>query len=243
MTGGRTVDASIRRAATDYMESWVDGDAGRMATCLHPDLVKRAVLDHDDVESGLDEATFGSMTTAAVAEPKAVARTCEVAVLDVAGDIAAADVTSEPFVDLLHLARFGERWLIVNALYRRRPVSDARGDPASAILVLDAYASSWFDRDVELARSVYHPAFAERRIAVPPDGTALEEVAMADVVAEVTDGAPTGAPRTWDARILSVHGDVASGKVSVGPWDVYAHLARFGERWLIVNILYRTARA
>lgn len=26
-------------------------------------------------------------------------------------------VRSEPFVEYLHLARFGDRWLIVNALY------------------------------------------------------------------------------------------------------------------------------
>ena len=237
------VDEALRRPAVDYVESWVDGDADRMASCLHPDLAKRAVLDHDDAESGLDEATFASMTTAAVARPKTIARACEVAVLDVAGDIAAADVTSEPFVDLLHLARFGDRWLIVNALYQERPAADRRGDTVRARDVLDAYASSWFDRDVERVRAAYHPAFAERRIAVPRDGTALEEVTMSDVVAEVSDGAPEGTPRSWDAEVLSLHGDVASGKVSVGPWDVYAHLARFGERWLIVNILYRSARA
>ena len=234
------MDEAIRRPAIDYVESWIDGDAERMASCLHPDLVKRSVLDHDAAEGGFVEDTFASMTMVVVAEPKAVARTCEVTVLDVVGDLAAVDVTSEPFVDLLHVGRFDDRWLIVNALYQRRPAADAATDPASALRVLDAYASSWFDRDVERARSVYHPAFAERRIAVPPDGTALDEVTMDDVVDEVTDGAPEGTPRSWDARVLSVHGDVASGKVSVGPWDVYAHLARFGDRWLIVNILYRT---
>jgi hypothetical protein len=241
VTGGDLTDAAIRRPAVDYVESWLDGDADRMASCLHPDLVKRAVLDHDDAGSGLDEETFGSMTTAAVAEPKAAARTCEVTVIDVVGDLAAVDVVSEPFVDLLHVGRFEDRWLIVNALYQRRPAADASGDPAAALRVLDAYASSWFDRDVDRARSVYHPAFAERRIALS-DGTALEEATIDDVVDEVADGPPEGSPRTWEARVLSVHGDVASGKVSVGPWDVLAHLARFGERWLIVNILYRSSR-
>lgn len=235
---------ALQRPAADYVGSWLDGDARRMASCLHPSLVKRSVLDHDSGGSELDEDTFASMTTLAVQEPKrGVGRRCDVTVLDVAGDIATAGVTSEPFVDLLHLARFGDRWLIVNALYERRPAADARSDPASALRVLDDYASSWFDRDVERARSVYHPAFAERRIPVPRDGTALEEVAMSDVVTEVSEGAPEGTPRSWNAQVLSTHGDVASGKVSVGPWDVYAHLARFGERWLIVNILYRTAGA
>jgi hypothetical protein len=30
----------ILRPARDYIESWLDGDADRMARCLHPDLVK-----------------------------------------------------------------------------------------------------------------------------------------------------------------------------------------------------------
>jgi hypothetical protein len=31
--------------------------------------------------------------------------------------MASARVRAEPFVEYLHLARFGSRWLIVNALY------------------------------------------------------------------------------------------------------------------------------
>jgi len=41
----------------------------------------------------------------------------EVTVLDVFRDIATVMVRSAPFVEYLHLARFGDRWLIVNALY------------------------------------------------------------------------------------------------------------------------------
>jgi hypothetical protein len=41
----------------------------------------------------------------------------EVTVLDVFRDIATAMFRSEAFVEYLHLARFGDRWLIVSALY------------------------------------------------------------------------------------------------------------------------------
>jgi hypothetical protein len=41
----------------------------------------------------------------------------EVTVLDLFRDISTVMVRSEPFVEYLHLARFGDRWLIVNALY------------------------------------------------------------------------------------------------------------------------------
>jgi hypothetical protein len=53
----------------------------------------------------------------------------EVTVLDVFGDIAAVMVRSEPFVEYLHLARFGDRWLIVNALYSVLVRERTREDP------------------------------------------------------------------------------------------------------------------
>jgi hypothetical protein len=212
-----------------------------MASCLHPALAKRAAADPDSGELDLVEAPFGAMTTTAVAGgPKPCARELAVTVFDIADGIATAKVVSEPFVDLLHLARFDDRWLIVNALWEERPRADGWADPLGPRRVLDDYASSWFDRDVERARSVYHPAFVERRDVRAGDGLDLEEVTMDDVVTEVRRGPPDGTERSWDADVLSVDGDIASGKVAVGPWDLYLHLARFGDRWLVVNILYRT---
>ena len=42
----------------------------------------------------------------------------EVIILDVFRDMASVVVHSEPFTEYLHLGRFGDRWLIVNAFYR-----------------------------------------------------------------------------------------------------------------------------
>ena len=230
----------IVRAATDYVESWLDGDPERMASCLHPALAKRAVADPGSGSLDLDELTFESLVGRAAAGPKPYGRELGVTVFDVADGIASAKVVSEPFADLLHLARFDDRWLIVNVLWEDRPRADAPGDPSGPRRVLDDYASSWFDRDVERARGVYHPAFVERRDARPGDGLELEEVTIEDVVTEVRQGPPDGTERRWDADVLSVDGDIASGRIGVGPWDLYLQLARFGDRWLVVNILYRT---
>src|SRR4029079_19630158 len=37
----------ILASATDYIESWLDGDPDRMARCLHPALAKRQSLEAD----------------------------------------------------------------------------------------------------------------------------------------------------------------------------------------------------
>lgn len=88
-----------------------------MRRCLHPQLAKRRVK---DANGTLNEAPTEDMIADVSGGPKAVARTYEIAILDVERDVASAKVLSEPFVDYLHLARVGARWVIVNAIYEWR---------------------------------------------------------------------------------------------------------------------------
>lgn len=228
-------------AATDYVESWLDGDAERMASCLHPSLAKRTVADPDSGALDLHEAPFAEMTTAAVAGgPKPYGRDLDIVILDLIGGIATASAVSQPFVDLLHLARFGDRWLIVNALYEPRPRADASGDPAGPQRSLDDYASSWFDRDPERACRAVHPELAERKVLDPGSSSLdLDETSFEELLGIVADGPDEPVERRWEAEIFGVHGDIASAKVAAAWFDIYLHLARFGAAWMIVNILYQ----
>jgi hypothetical protein len=89
-----------------------------MRPCLHPELAKRTaeapgaaslVLHEDPLEQLLVDTSSGEGTGF---EPVQ-----QVTVLDVCDDIATVVVRAQPFVEYLHLDRFGDRWLIVNALY------------------------------------------------------------------------------------------------------------------------------
>jgi hypothetical protein len=116
----RTPDRdAIISVATDYIESWLEGDSERMRGCLHPDLSKRRVKDAADGSLTLHEVPFDDLVEDAQ-EAKDVPRGRQVEVLDISEETASVKVTSHPFVDYLHLARFGGQWLIVNALYERR---------------------------------------------------------------------------------------------------------------------------
>jgi hypothetical protein len=113
----------IEATAIDYIESWLDGDAARMARCLHPDFVKRAV---EQGEPGtpprLDESPRDAMIDAtAKGFGTMYERPYEVTILDAFGDISTVTVLSWPHVDYLHIARFGDDWLIINCLWQRRP--------------------------------------------------------------------------------------------------------------------------
>jgi hypothetical protein len=67
------------------------------------------VLHEDPTEVLVADTASGEGT---VFDPKQ-----DITVLNVFKDIATVMVRAEPFVEYLHLARFGKRWLIVNALY------------------------------------------------------------------------------------------------------------------------------
>lgn len=112
---------AIIRAATDYIASWLEGDEERMRRSLHPQLAKRSVGAGASNDLPLD--TIGT-TEMVEATGKGYGRKYrpghEITVLDTYGEIATVKVASVPYIDYLHLARFGDRWLIVNVLWQRR---------------------------------------------------------------------------------------------------------------------------
>ena len=109
---------AVTQVATEYFQSWFAGDGERMRACLHPALSKRTpeepgaeslVLHEDPTEALVADTASGEGTGFDPIQ--------EVTVLDLFRDVATVMVRSEPMVEYLHLARFGNRWLIVNALY------------------------------------------------------------------------------------------------------------------------------
>jgi hypothetical protein len=114
--------ARIAAAATDYIASWIDGDPERMARCLHPALAKRSVEPDERGDATLDETTYGQMVEGAGAgRGRRVEPGFDVTILDAVGDIASVRVASSAYIDYLHIARFGDRWLLVNVLWQPRP--------------------------------------------------------------------------------------------------------------------------
>lgn len=111
----------IRNAAVDYMQSWLDGDPDRMRRCLHRDLAKRRVLDAASGDPALWEVPAADPIDDVASGPKLqYTRDFEVTILDADDEVASVRILSQPFNEYLHLARFGDRWLVVNAVYRRR---------------------------------------------------------------------------------------------------------------------------
>ena len=118
---------AIEASCFDYLDGQLQGDPKRVARSLHPDLAKRAAVGETaDERFGLRRMTkeeLVDLTRQGVLKtPEAQwDRSCKI--LDVTGNAAAVRAETPWFVDYFHLGRFGERWLIVNALWYSKPTA------------------------------------------------------------------------------------------------------------------------
>lgn len=126
-TAAQTVadSAAIRATALDYVEGWYAADAARMERALHPDLAKRIVrrdaqgrwrLDHMGALALVQNVRAGGGSRTPPDQ-----RRRDVTILDIYGNAASVKAVMSGWVDYLHIARWGERWVIVNVLWELTP--------------------------------------------------------------------------------------------------------------------------
>lgn len=114
---------SRRPASTTSTASWKATLPAWRA--LHPDLAKRSVIgDTPDERLGLRRMSKEELVSltrqGALKTPKDQwNRSCRI--LDVTAETAAVRLETPWFVDHFHMGRYGERWIIVNALWHMKP--------------------------------------------------------------------------------------------------------------------------
>ena len=115
---------AVEAVAYDYVDGQLDGDAARVARALHPDLAKRAVKINPDETLGLRRMTkdeLVALTVDGVLKTPRDQWSRSVRVLDITEEVAVARVETPWFVDYFHMGRFGDRWVIVNAMWHPKP--------------------------------------------------------------------------------------------------------------------------
>lgn len=112
----------IERAALDYLEGFVTGDAERHLRAYHPECVKRRLT--TDLETGVTEQIVLSPQTMAdyAATGQSIIEDCpaEVFIDDVYDDIASVRVYSCRWVDFLHIVRARSEWRLFHVTWHRR---------------------------------------------------------------------------------------------------------------------------
>ena len=113
--------AAIERAAMDYIEGWYEGSAERMGRALHPELVKRAMIQDAEGKEFFQNLSKSDMVKATEAgggkKFPVDERKINIAVLDIYKTMATVKVESGSFVDYLHLGKTEGDWKIVNVLW------------------------------------------------------------------------------------------------------------------------------
>lgn len=120
--------AAIRSTALDYIDGWWSGDAQRMASSLHPELVKRIRgADPSGGREWIDNQGASRLVRGTARgggrETPPADRRSDVRILDIFQNTASVRVDAGPWVDYLHMVRWGGRWVIINVLWEMRPRS------------------------------------------------------------------------------------------------------------------------
>lgn len=121
----KTTIAAIEATCFDYIDGQLEANPQRVARALHPDLAKRAAIgDTPDERLGLRRMSKEELVSltkqGALKTPKEQwDRTCKI--LDVTDNAASVRLETPWFVDYFHMGRFGDRWIIVNALWYSKP--------------------------------------------------------------------------------------------------------------------------
>jgi hypothetical protein len=117
--------AAIEATCFDYIDGQLEANPQRVARSLHPDLAKRAVIgETPDERLGLrrmSKEELVALTKQGILKTPVEQWNRSCTVLDVSETAASVRLETPWFIDYFHMGRFGERWIIVNALWYSKP--------------------------------------------------------------------------------------------------------------------------
>jgi hypothetical protein len=110
---------AIRKAASDYIDGWYEGNPARMETALHDSLVKRHINGY--LVENLSKEQMVSFTRSGGGSSYQGDKTNTITILDAYKDIATVKTESPEFIDYLHMGKIDGKWVIINVLWTEEP--------------------------------------------------------------------------------------------------------------------------
>lgn len=108
----------LEKPLRDYVEGWYDKDTARVGESLHQNLAKRSL--NTETPGVIDEFTRTSLLDVVTqyGGSGGSERIFEMEVFATGKDMASVKLTSNAFVDFIHLARTDGAWKILNVLWK-----------------------------------------------------------------------------------------------------------------------------
>jgi hypothetical protein len=126
MGGANDEEIAIKKPALDYIEGWYTGDAARMESALHPELVKRMIL--TDPKTGRSQFNhMGAMQLVQNTRRGGGSKTPkerqlkEITILDRYNNAAVVRIVASDWIDYLEEAKVNGEWKIINVLWELKP--------------------------------------------------------------------------------------------------------------------------
>lgn len=115
---------AIRQAVLDYVEGMYEVDSARVERSVHPSLNKRGFFEEKEGSYNCTSMTFTELVELSKhynsdgKMPKDAPK--EITIYDVLDQIATAKLVAWWGTDLMHLAKYDGKWMIVNILWQTR---------------------------------------------------------------------------------------------------------------------------
>ncbi len=110
----------IIATARDYIDGFGNGDTTRVRRALHPDLAKRLISGESGSPSNQGPDDLVGITARMAGRTSVPAPADSILILDRYRDMAMVRIGAGSWVDYLHIARFGDKWQIINVAWQLR---------------------------------------------------------------------------------------------------------------------------
>lgn len=125
----RTPDEkAVKQAILDYVEGVYETDPTRIERSVHPDLAKRGFffIEKETTESTMSFAQFIEHTKTYNKDGKfPLDAPKEIVIYEVLDHTASAKLIAAWGIDYMHLAKYGDTWMIVHVLWQTHPQNEA----------------------------------------------------------------------------------------------------------------------
>lgn len=247
-------DASAREAIKETALNYIDGahagSAARMEQAVHPELCKVTLQTIPQTEKTvLRKAGSSRLIQVVGAQATVLAeekRHIQVEILDVLQGLAMVRATSAKFWDYLQIADIDGEWKIINVLWINNPNQEksthTSADETAIKETALNYIEGSFSGDAERMEKALHPELNKViPVKVRQTGKTMLDKMGAALLIEGTRAKMGMVPvdeRNIELNILDVKNNIAMVKVLSSRYYDYLQVAKFGDSWKIVNVLW-----
>jgi hypothetical protein len=223
----------VKQEPINYIASWYSGNRDQMEQALHPKLAKRRVNSSNDVSSASYDWMLNAVENGKgrITDPKSGQKDIEI--LSQSENMASVKVISNDFIDYLQLAKFNNKWKIINALWEYKSTKSG-GIRSTLEQTLADYVQGWKTGNKAQISGILHKQVVNRKAL---SLTEVDNYGYDEILDKVGKHAGGIYETMQNIEILDFNENMASARIFNIDSVEFIHLRYVENKWLIVNSL------